>query len=174
MKPLVLFLLGLVLGGVIGGVAGTGLGAPEEAAHVHDDSHPHTPEELAAAGPDAPRAAAGTDHAAHAAPLDVSGDGPAPTVALDLVPVAGGQSLHIRTENFAFAPAAVDGPAAPGEGHAHVYADGVKILRALGPWIDLPGLAPGTEIRVDLVANSHETLALGTEPISGTILIPAP
>lgn len=95
---------------------------------------------------------------------------PAPSVTFTASPEGnGGVNLHIETENFTFAPERVNQPAADGEGHAHVYVDGVKVMRAYGPWVNIAGIHPGdVEIRVTLNANSHEQLANGDTPIEAT------
>jgi len=81
----------------------------------------------------------------------------------------GGVNLHIMTENFRFAPEHVNGDHVPGEGHAHVYVDGVKVLRTYSPFAHVAGIVPGeTEIRVTLNANSHEQLATDGTPVEAT------
>ena len=51
-------------------------------------------------------------------------------------------NLKITTAEFTFAPESVNGPHVDGEGHAHVYVDGVKINRIYGPYYHLVGLSP--------------------------------
>ncbi|MWB76402.1 hypothetical protein GLS40_00035 [Pseudooceanicola sp. 216_PA32_1] len=127
------------------------------------------------------------DHSAHGAPHDDNGplDGamaghdhsklietgtPVPSVSAEVMPEGGGGlNIHISLENFAFAPDKVNGPATPGEGHAHIYVNGVKELRAYGPWVNIAGLKPGpAEVRITLNANSHEQLAHDGQPIEAT------
>ncbi|WP_172300312.1 hypothetical protein [Pseudoruegeria sp. HB172150] len=105
--------------------------------------------------------------------LPVPEDTPAPEIALDLQPEGDDAwNLHILTENFRFAPEHVNTPAVPGEGHAHVYVDGVKIARVYGPWVHLASLPEGaSELRVTLNANSHETLSVGDTPIDATVTL---
>lgn len=169
-KPLMLFVIGLFFGVGVGFVAAATSGAKLEG---HD--HP----ELAHVG----GAGAHSGHAMHAehaahdhdALRDVSGDGPAPTLAVKAHPDTGNAvNLEIMTENFVFAPNAVNGPHSPGQGHAHVYIDGAKYARLYGSWLHVSGLpAAGAEIRVTLNANSHETLAVGATPIEAIIQVPA-
>ena len=68
-----------------------------------------------------------------------------------------GVNLRIVADGFAFAPEKVNLAHSEGEGHAHVYVDGVKVGRVYTPWFHLDQLEPGRrEIRVELNANSHE------------------
>lgn len=126
-----------------------------------------------------PPSAPGHDHAAadghHDATLDISAETLLPTVALDLQPDTGGDyNLQILTENFTFAPRAVDGPHSPGQGHAHIYINGVKLARTYSPWFHLTNLPDGAvEIRVTLNANSHQALAIGQEPVVAMVTLPA-
>lgn len=98
---------------------------------------------------------------------------PVPSVRFDAMPEGGGGlNLHIVTDNFRFAPTRVNGPHEAGEGHAHVYVDGVKALRAYGPYVHLSGIVPGeVEIRVTLNANSHEQLAHEGKPIEAVRMV---
>ncbi len=67
-----------------------------------------------------------------------------------------GVNVHISAQGFTFTPENVDQGHAPGEGHAHIYVDGVKLSRAFSPWVYLGDLEPGMrEIRVTLNANGH-------------------
>lgn len=95
---------------------------------------------------------------------------PTPNMTLMLHP-DGVQSrnLHIGVSDFAFAPEAVNGTHVPGQGHAHIYVNGIKIARAYGPWFHLSALPKGEhEIRVTLNANDHSQLALDDVPVEAT------
>lgn len=100
----------------------------------------------------------------------------APT--LDLVMVedpAGGWNLRLDTTNFVFAPENVSTEHVPGEGHAHLYVDGIKITRIYGQWHQLPTLQPGEHtIRVDLSANDHSPLSSDGVLISDTEILVVP
>lgn len=95
----------------------------------------------------------------------------APSLTLHLTPEdGGGMNLHMMTENFRFAPEAVNGPHAPGEGHAHVYIDGTKIARAYGPWVHIASIPDDAQtLTVTLNANNHSTLTTGDQPITASI-----
>jgi hypothetical protein len=116
-------------------------------------------------------APAGHDHAAHGEPHDDTGpvaydhtallDGPAATVSVTALPDGpGALNLHVVPTGMTFAPDAVNTDHVPGEGHAHVYVNGVKEARIYGNWIHLSGLPSGpATLRVTLNANSHEQLS---------------
>lgn len=120
--------------------------------------------------------ALGSDgHAHHHGHLPV--DGPqAPKVALDAQPDAmTGWNLHIRTENFRFAPERVNQAHRAGEGHAHVYVDGKKLARVYGPWLHIESLPPGRHVlRVTLNANTHDDLTVGGAPVEASIVLEQP
>ncbi len=63
-------------------------------------------------------------------------------------------------ENFAFDPEHVSGPHIPGQGHAHIHVDGVKVGRAYCPWFHLPALSRRMhELWITLNTNDHGQLA---------------
>ena len=73
-----------------------------------------------------------------------------------------GANVQILTEGFTWAPENANGAHVEGEGHAHIYVDGVKISRVYTPWHHLGNLTPGEhEIRVTLKANSHQEYTIG-------------
>ena len=86
-----------------------------------------------------------------------------------------GVNLKITTTGFTFAPESASGEHVPGEGHAHVYVDGVKDNRVYGNYYHLSGLDPGERsIRITLNANSHEQYAKGEHPVEATTTIVVP
>lgn len=156
-RPLFLFVIGLFFGTGLGFVVAASTGAEFE-AHDHGNPAHHGP---------------GSGHAMEHAMLDVSGEAPLPEVQIQLHPDTGGAvNLEIVTRNFVFAPGAVNGPHVPGEGHAHIYINDVKIARAYGPWFHLTDVPEGATIRVTLNANSREALAAGTDPIAASTVLP--
>lgn len=98
---------------------------------------------------------------------NLSADLPAPTIALKLhADGSDRRNLEIVTSNFTFAPGAVNGAHVPGQGHAHVYVNDVKITRAYAPWIHLTNLPQGkVEVKVTLNANDHSQLAIDDAPL---------
>ena len=80
------------------------------------------------------------------------------------------------TEGWRWTPDNVDGDHVPGEGHAHIYVDGVKIDRVYGPeattWRTLE---PGErQIRVTLNANSHEELTYNGKSVEAVAVVAVP
>lgn len=100
------------------------------------------------------------------------------TVAIHVEPdshSAGGVNVRIDTTGFAFAPLSVNGDHVPGEGHAHIYVDGVKIGRVYGPWYFLGGLDPGEhEVLVTLTSNAHQPYVSGDGPVEATVVVVVP
>lgn len=88
---------------------------------------------------------------------------------------AGGVNVRIDTTGFVFAPRSVNGDHVPGEGHAHIYVDGVKVGRVYGPWFFLGGLAAGEhEVRVTLTSNAHQPYVADGEPAEATVVVTVP
>jgi len=110
----------------------------------------------------------------HTTPIEVSAEG-APTLSLEAIADGDTFNLKLTTENYTFSPENASTPHQEGEGHAHLYVDGVKITRIYGPWFHLKGLSAGEhEIRVELSANSHNPLAVDGELIDATVTIDIP
>lgn len=165
MRKLALFAIGLVFGGGIGFVSAAGLGITME-GHDHGDGAQH------ADG----KAHDGTDHSAmghgamdHDTPIEVDA-ATAPTVAMMVSadPMAG-HNLHIMAENFKFAPQRASMDHVPGEGHAHVYVNGVKLARVYGAWMHLDKLPKGeVTIEVSLNANNHQPFSVDGTPVKAS------
>ena len=86
-----------------------------------------------------------------------------------------GVNLRIVADGFAFAPEKVNLGHSDGEGHAHVYVDGVKVGRVYTPWFHLDNLEPGQrEIRVELNANSHEPYAWNGMAVAAVAYVTVP
>lgn len=86
-----------------------------------------------------------------------------------------GANLSIATTGLTFAPDMVDQPHVPGEGHAHVYVDGVKLGRVFANDHYISDLDPGERtIRITLNANSHEQYAMGGLPVEATTTVVIP
>ena len=86
-------------------------------------------------------------------------------------PLAGWR-VHLVTGEFLFAPQRISTVPQYGEGHAHIYVDGIKVARVYGPYHYLPLLGEGThEIRVDLSGNDHETVTVNGQPVSATTTV---
>jgi hypothetical protein len=147
MRALLLFVIGLAFGAAGGFIGAGGMGPSSHDHAGHSD--------------------AGHDHSAM-----LAWDGPVPTLDLSLTPDGSGVNLMIDVTGFRFAPAAVNGPATPGEGHAHIYVNGEKVRRIYAPFAHLEMVQPGDVIRVTLNANSHEGY-MGTDgPLVAEITAP--
>ena len=84
----------------------------------------------------------------------------------------GGANLFIQAEGFTFAPQNSGDHHAEGEGHGHVYVNGVKIGRIYGEAMQLGNLAQGkNEVRVTLNSNEHSVYTWNGEPVEATATI---
>lgn len=113
----------------------------------------------------------GGKHAGHAAMMVAVDDWAAkPTLdtAIHADPV-GGWNLNVKTSNFTFDAAAAGRGNVEGNGHAHVYVNGMKLGRIYGDWHHIASLPKGRhEISVSLYANDHSGLALDGAKITST------
>lgn len=147
---------------VIGLIFGGGIGFTIAAANgITLDGHDHS--------------AHGGDHSGmeHGETLSLPPSATAPTLSVLVSedPMAG-YNLHIMTENFTFSPGNASQDHVDGEGHAHVYINGVKLGRFYGPWVHLDHLPEGeVTVEVTLNANDHRALAVGDTPLSQTVTI---
>lgn len=108
-------------------------------------------------------------------------DGPPPdgaprAVSLAVVPVDGeagpGWRVSADAGDFRFAPASMDAAHEPGEGHAHLYVDGMKIMRMTGPEATIGALPKGRhEVRVTFNTNDHRPYVADGEPVSAAVSI---
>ena len=95
----------------------------------------------------------------------------APTIDLHVYALNDGSyNLQLQTSNFTFTPQNIDKAPVLGEGHAHLYVDGVKIARLYGEWHHVPTLPPDAEtLTVTLYANDHQGFAIGGVLISDSV-----
>ena len=88
-------------------------------------------------------------------------------------PVEGWNILIVT--DLIWAPENVSTEHVEGEGHAHIYVDGVKVSRIYGMWHFLGDLEPGThEIRIELSNNDHSPLIAGEHVLDHTVTIEQP
>ncbi|OAN80849.1 hypothetical protein A8B78_10790 [Jannaschia sp. EhC01] len=147
----------------IGLIFGGGIGFTIAAANgITLDGHDHSAHGIAGHG-----------DADHGALLSLEPSATAPTLAITVgADPLTGYNLHILTENFTFSPQNASLAHAEGEGHAHVYINGVKLGRFYGPWVHLDGLPDGDVIvEVTLNANDHRELAVGDVPLRASVTI---
>ena len=99
------------------------------------------------------------------------------SVAISLEPdPVGGANLMVMPQGFRLAPERINAPNVAGDGHPHVYVNGVRLGRVYSPFLHLGKLAPGmNEVRVTLNTNMHQEYARNGETIEAvaTIHIPA-
>ncbi len=107
----------------------------------------------------------------HSTPLELTADGPIPTVTIRVTANdLGGYLVSLETENFTFAPQNAGLAHVDGEGHVHLYLNGEKVARMYGEWFYLDTLPTGENtLTVTLNSNTHAPLYLDGEPISATV-----
>jgi hypothetical protein len=108
--------------------------------------------------------------------LEVPEGETAPTIALELLEdPKKGWNVHITTTGHRLAPEHASTEAVWGEGHMHIYVDGIKQGRVYGEWHYLDALDPGEhEVRVELSANDHRPLAVDGDIIDAIVVIAEP
>ena len=98
---------------------------------------------------------------------------PYPSVAVRILEdPSGGWLLNTVPTNYRLAPENVSTSHVDGEGHMHLYIDGVKVLRLYAEWHQMPPLTAGThEIRVELSTNDHATLTRDGTIVDHTVTL---
>ena len=110
------------------------------------------------------------DHAS-AVNLPAGADAPGLEIKLTKDPMAG-WNLQVIPQNFRFAPEHASTTDINGEGHAHVYINGIKLGRLYGSWLHLSDLPMGkVEVKVSLNGNSHSPLAVDDVPVSASVTL---
>ena len=100
-------------------------------------------------------------------------EGPSFEVQVLRDPVAGWNILILT--DVRFAPENVSTGNVEGEGHAHVYVDGVKVSRIYGMWHYLGDLEPGEhEIWIELSNNDHTAITTGDHILEQIVTIQQP
>lgn len=106
---------------------------------------------------------------------DVPANMTPPSLKLEILPnmmMKGQYSMHLILHNFRFTPEFVNGDPVFGEGHAHLYIDGVFISIIYGPWIYIPTLKPGKhKIYVTLNYNNHDEYTVAGKTIGAESLV---
>ncbi len=120
--------------------------------------------------------AAGEHHHHHHNQIELAGTENPPAINIKLHKDAmSGWNLEVMTEHFEFTPANTNQNHLPGQGHAHVYIDGVKLGRLYGNWMHLTGLAPGPRaIKVTLNSNDHQDYVIDGVVIGDEVVINQP
>ncbi|MEM9145858.1 MAG: copper chaperone PCu(A)C [Pseudomonadota bacterium] len=114
-------------------------------------------------------------HGMHGAEMLELAPAEAPQVALAATRDGEGWRILADVSRFRFAPEAMDGAHAPGEGHGHLYVGGLKIGRMTGPELRLGRLPPGRHrVRLTLNTNDHRAYATGGTAVTAEIAIEQP
>lgn len=164
-RSIAMLLIGLIFGGGIGFTIAAGAG-------VTLDGHDHS----------AHLAGEAIDHAAmdhdvdhdHENIIVLPGGPNAPTLEIDAIRDGAGWNLRVMTTNFTLTPERIGTEHVPGEGHGHVYLNGVKQARLYGEWYHIDSVPEGdVNLRVTLNSNDHSALAVGDRPLEATMILPA-
>ncbi|WP_232222857.1 hypothetical protein [Sulfitobacter guttiformis] len=161
-----LFVIGLTFGAAGGFVVAAANGITFD-GHDHAQIGAHAGMDHAAMGH------GDMDHSAvHDQAFEVAADiAPELEVMVMKDPMAG-YNLNVMVKDFIFSPTSASLAHVPGEGHAHVYVNGVKLSRLYGEWMHLDALPKGTvEIEVSLNTNDHRPLAVNGVPIEAKTTI---
>lgn len=146
MRSLILFVIGIVFGTGLGFILGTPMEGHDHAGHS-DTGHDHS---------------ALTEWTT-----------PPPSFALVVTDDIGdAKNMFIDVAGFSFTPETVNAAPIAGTGHAHIYVDGVKTVRAYAPWVHLSDAPSGSVVRVTLNANDHTGWAIEGQPIVAEITVP--
>jgi len=167
MRTFILFIIGMTFGAAGGFLVAAGNG-------ITFDGHDHADPAHHGAGMDHAAMGDGSmDHAMMHDTLIEVDPANVPEVEITVMkdPMSG-YNLHVMTDRFSFTPDAASKTHVIGEGHAHVYANGVKLARLYGSWMHLDKLPKGeVEITVSLNSNDHHPYANNGAPIEAKQMI---
>lgn len=91
----------------------------------------------------------------------------------------GGFNVHVLTSNFVWRPEMASKKYFVGEGHAHVYLDGQKIMRIYNEWFHLNTYQFATRageqlLSIEFVGNDHAPYAIRGVPIGIEQIVSVP
>ena len=91
----------------------------------------------------------------------------------------GGFNVHVATTNLVWRPEMASMQHVPGEGHAHVYLDGRKIMRIYNEWFHLNtyqfSTKPGEPLlSIEFVGNDHAPYTIQGLPVGVEQLVDVP
>ena len=111
--------------------------------------------------------AVGMDHSQHGGVGHTVEEEPVPSVALDVQAARDVYVVTIETQNFEFfQPEADSAEHMPGQGHAHLYLNGLKLQRMFDHSATIGALPPGRHtVRVTLNTNDHKTYIVDGQPV---------
>jgi len=104
----------------------------------------------------------------------------APKVTLEIEKdPTGGFNVQVVTTNFVWRPEMASMKHVPGEGHAHVYLDGRKIMRIYNEWFHLNtyqfSTRPGEQLlSIEFVGNDHAPYTIQGLPVGAEQLVDVP
>jgi hypothetical protein len=91
----------------------------------------------------------------------------------------GGFNVQVITSNFVWRPEMASMEYVPGEGHAHVYLDGRKIMRIYNEWFHLNtfqfSTKPGEQLlSIEFVGNDHAPYTIQGLPVGAEQIVDVP
>ena len=104
----------------------------------------------------------------------------APKATLDIQKdPTGGFNVQVVTSNFAWRPEMASMQHVPGEGHAHVYLDGRKIMRIYNEWFHLNTYQFSTRageqlLSIEFVGNDHAPYTIQGLPVGAEQIVDVP
>lgn len=110
---------------------------------------------------------------------EISNDS-APTASLEIEKdPTGGFNVHVVTTNFTWRPDMASMKYVPGEGHAHVFLEGRKIMRIYNEWFHLNTYQFATKageqlLSIEFVGNDHAPYTIQGVPIGDQRIVDVP
>jgi hypothetical protein len=104
----------------------------------------------------------------------------APTASLEIEKdPTGGFNVQVVTTNFTWRPEMASMKYVPGEGHAHVFLDGRKIMRIYNEWFHLNTYQFATRsgeqlLSIEFVGNDHAPYTIQGSPIGDQKIVDVP
>ena len=91
----------------------------------------------------------------------------------------GGFNVQVVTSNFVWRPEMASMKHVPGEGHAHVYLDGRKIMRIYNEWFHLNTFQFSTRageqlLSIEFVGNDHSPYTVQGLPVGAEQIVDVP
>ncbi len=164
-----MFLRGMAIGVILTVLLGSGLIISDVLALSEDEIPPHTHDSIACL--DDTSTGSSSSHSHSMKMLTEEDVIPMVSIEANEDPVSG-FNVQISVTDFSFAPQNAGVENVDGEGHAHLYVDGVKIGRVYGEWVYVGNLEAGLhEIKVSLNSNMHETLMFDGQEIADSVVV---
>lgn len=83
-----------------------------------------------------------------------------------------GWNVVATLDGFSLTPANASADHVAGEGHLHLFVDGIRVTRLYGPWWHLSELTEGDhEISVEFATNDHRSYAVNGIAVSGSVTV---